>query len=144
MSSEVKGPSMLLLLLAVGAFGFWGMRQWSQPKDIIDWRTDLAAAQREAAASRKPVLVYFTADWCPPCQDMKRTVWSDADVDQAMDAYIPVKIDVDAQGDIAQQFGVNGIPRVQIVSPNGVKGPSQVGACSPEEMANWLRHPRSY
>jgi thiol:disulfide interchange protein len=142
MSTEVKGPSILLLLIGVGLFGFWGMRQWNKPRELIDWRTNFGNAQQEAAAARKPMLVYFTADWCGPCQEMKRTVWTDADVDQALGAYVPVKIDVDADEDTAQRFGVNGIPRVQIVYPNGSKGPAQVGLFSPDEMVQWLKHPR--
>ena len=40
-----------------------------------NWRSDLTAALENAAAQDKPVLAYFTAEWCPPCQIMKREVW---------------------------------------------------------------------
>ncbi len=133
---------MLLLLIGVGLFGFWGMRQWNKPLELIDWRTNFGTAQQEATAARKPMLVYFTADWCGPCQEMKRTVWTDADVDKAMGGYVPVKIDVDADEETAYKFGVNGIPRVQIVYPNGAKGPAQVGLFTADEMVHWLKNPR--
>src|SRR3954469_14400082 len=69
-------------------------------KDIIPWRTDLAAAESESRQTGKPVLAYFTAEWCPPCQEMARTTWSDNHVERALREFVPVKIDIDAHQDL--------------------------------------------
>jgi thiol:disulfide interchange protein DsbD len=36
----------------------------------IRWRSDAPAAEREAAKAQRPLLVFFTADWCLACKEM--------------------------------------------------------------------------
>ena len=50
-----------------------------------------------------------------------------------------MKIDVDEQADVAKRFNVSGIPRIQMLLPNGQPGQSLVGYISPDEMADWLK-----
>jgi len=92
---------MITISLLRGRFG---------AKEIIPWRTDLAAATEESRASGKPLLIYFTASWCGPCQSLKHTTWADSQVEEAMRSYIPVKIDIDEHRDLAQQYQVNAVP----------------------------------
>src|SRR5690606_191277 len=49
-------------------------RQVEAPASSIGWRTDFDAALVEAARTNRPLLVDFTADWCPPCHVMKHEV----------------------------------------------------------------------
>ena len=77
----------------------------------MPWRKTLAEAQRESAERGRPVVAYFTASWCPPCQQMKVQTWPDARVQAAMKDFVPVRIDVDENPDVAQQYGVESIPR---------------------------------
>lgn len=109
---------------------------------LIAWQTDLATAQEQSAKEGKPVLVYFTADWCPPCQQMKKGTWLDSQVAEVVKAkYLPVMIDIDADGQkaVAQRFGVQGIPRVEVIAPNGERRLVTEGYMSPEQMAAALR-----
>ncbi|MBP7146986.1 MAG: thioredoxin family protein [Acidobacteria bacterium] len=87
----------------------------------VPWRTDFGAAIDEARESGKPVLVGFTAAWCPPCKVMKREVWPDPDVGAAAAGYVPVLIDVDAPGNAAvtRRYGVRGIPTILILDAEG-------------------------
>jgi thioredoxin 1 len=64
--------------------------------------------QREVLSSAQPVLVDFTADWCPPCKML------DPFVDQIAEEYqgkIRVgKLDTDAHPDLTVDCGVMGLP----------------------------------
>ncbi len=92
------------------------------PKDGIAWRTDYAAALAESAKEGKPVLLDFYADWCPPCQAMKRESWPDEHVRQLVtQGFIPVAANVDADGirGVAARYQVDSIPRIIIVDAEG-------------------------
>jgi thiol:disulfide interchange protein len=127
-----KNPSVLVPALIVG---FVLMTQWpmlkgvgyrvlgiSAPADTIPWRTDFAAALAESRTSGKPLLLDFSASWCPPCQVMKHDVWPDPAVNTAVTAnYIPVFMDADspATQDAARRYQVETIPRIIVVDADG-------------------------
>jgi thioredoxin 1 len=54
-----------------------------------------------------PVLVDFTAAWCPPCRIMDPIV---AAIDDERDDLRVVKVDVDDSLDVAARYGVLGMP----------------------------------
>jgi thiol:disulfide interchange protein len=111
------------------------------PEGSIAWRTDFDAAMREAQTSGKPLLVDFTADWCPPCRVMKHDVWPDAQVGQLMaENYVPVLIDVDAPGNaaVSQRYGIRSIPTILVLDAEG-KVLSQGSFMSRSQMVKFLR-----
>jgi thiol:disulfide interchange protein len=132
-------PLVVVGVVVAGMVAFATWRKASEPVETIPWRKTLAEAKREAVASHRPVLAYFTASWCPPCQRLKRETWPDAKVQSALDRFVPVKIDVDEYRDLAQEFGVTGIPRMQVIQPDGTLGASRVGFIGPDELTRWLQ-----
>ena len=139
MEHDPKRPLKIISFLTTALIGYWAVRTYVFPPGVISWRDDLPAAKLEAARVGKPLLVYFTADWCPPCQEMKSTTWNDTRVGEVVRDYVPVMIDVDEQGDVARKFGVRGIPRVQMLLPDGQQGEAVVGYVSADDMVAWLK-----
>lgn len=89
-------------------------------KDTIPWQTNLAAALAQSKQTGKPVLVDFSAEWCPPCQEMKRSAWPDPRVEQtAKSDFIPVLLDVDVAQSEARQYGIQTIPQILVLSAEG-------------------------
>jgi thiol:disulfide interchange protein len=122
------------IVMAVSCFN---RQQGGEEK--IPWRHDLPDARKEAAAAHKPVLAYFTATWCGPCQEMHRTTWSNAKVETALQSFVPVKIDVDQQSKLAGQYGVDGIPTYMILDDQGKPLRSDSGYRDADDFLQWLK-----
>ena len=138
MSSAFR-PLVVILIVVAAMFSFSLLRKSRQPQENIPWRKNLEAAKGEAAKSGKPILAYFTATWCPPCQQMKETTWPDKKVEAALEAYVPVKIDVDAFPELSRQYGVENIPVIAILRPDGTPREARVGLVSADELVEWLK-----
>lgn len=112
-------------------------------REIVTWRSDFAAAREESTKTGKPVLLYFTASWCGPCRQMKRTTFADQTVKAAFENYVAVKLDVDANPDLAQRYGVSAIPAFYLLDPDGGVTRSRAGYMSSDEFVQWAGPPRA-
>ena len=108
-------------------------------KEMVPWRDDLAAAREEGRRDNKPVIAYFTAEWCGPCQSMKGTTWADRDVESALRAFVPVKIDIDGQPNLAHQYAIESVPTFVVLDGEGRVLKSTSGAMRSEQFLDWLR-----
>jgi thiol-disulfide isomerase/thioredoxin len=84
----------------------------------IVWYSDsVESAFAVARAQNKPVFLYWGAKWCPPCHELKATVFSRPDFIEKLKLFIPVYLDGDDPG--AQRwgdkFGVSGYPTVLVL-----------------------------
>ena len=105
----------------------------------ISWRSSLSSALSEAKKSRKPVFIDFTATWCGPCQEMKKTTFKDAKVLSELRKWVSVSVDVDKQEKVASKYKVEAMPTLMVVKPNGSMVSKAVGYHSSKELLKWLR-----
>jgi thiol-disulfide isomerase/thioredoxin len=107
----------------------------------IDWyQGDVDAALAAAAQHNKPVLLYWGAEWCPPCQQLKATVFKRADFVAKTRLFIAVNLDGDEPG--AQKWGerfrVTGYPTMLVLSPQRVETMRIAGGMDMVQYANIL------
>ena len=83
-----------------------------------------ASFDNEVIKSGKPVVVDFWAEWCGPCKALA-PVLEEVAGEMGAKAQV-VKINVDENGDLAQKFGIRGIPTL-IFFKDGVVKSTLVG-----------------
>jgi thiol-disulfide isomerase/thioredoxin len=78
---------------------------------------DVGAAFDAARTARKPLLLYWGAIWCPPCQQLKSTVFSRPDFIAKSALFVPVYLDGDDAGaqKWGEEFHVSGYPTVVVL-----------------------------
>lgn len=135
----------LLLVIAAWAVAFV-LRGGSGEKVVIEgWVDGLEAGQAQAAEADQPMVVLFTAGWCGPCQNLKHDVLSRPEVVEALQAdFVPVQIDLTDRSSanpnlqVAQRYGVGGIPTIIAMSPDGETIARYDGGRSVESFTGWL------
>jgi thiol:disulfide interchange protein DsbD len=109
----------------------------------IEWGKDLDTALARAKEIQKPIMIDFTATWCPPCHAMEDSTFSAPVVIEKSLAFIPVRIDVDEQREVAvayngnaRKYGGVGIPNILFLDADGGRLKHVVGYHGPEQFVS--------
>jgi thioredoxin-like negative regulator of GroEL len=96
--------------------------------DGIAWRhalndADVDASFALARAQNKPVFVYWGAAWCPPCNQLKATLFNRQDFIARSKAFVAVYIDGDSPGaqKLGARFKVRGYPTTVLFNAEAVE-----------------------
>jgi thiol:disulfide interchange protein len=127
------------MVVFFGVAAVIAVSKWYAPPELVPWQNDLGAAQEKSRITHQPVLLYFTAEWCGPCQSMRRHVWSDPQVAEAAKAYIPVRVDVDKQAELALKYKVEAMPLFLVLDDQGQIVRRINRAMEADETIQWLR-----
>lgn len=86
-------------------------------------------------AQNKPILVDFWAPWCGPCKNVGQVLSTVADeLDNSIDI---VKIDIDQNPNLVNEFGIRGVPTLMIFK-DGVNISTKAGSITKGKLVEWI------
>jgi thioredoxin-related protein len=113
------------LVAALAGFGSAAHAVDGPPPGNVAWQeassdADIDKAFAAAKAQNKPVLLYWGAVWCPPCNQLKATLFIRQDFAEQSKNFVAVHLDGDAPGaqKLGTKFKVVGYPTLILFSPD--------------------------
>ena len=107
----------------------------------IDWYAgDVDAAFAAAKAADKPLFLYWGAEWCPPCAQVKSTIFNRREFQDRSRLFVPVYLDGDTPSAQKQgeRFGVVGYPTMILFRADGTEITRLPGGVDVERYAKIL------
>lgn len=103
---------------------------WQAASNEADVDRAFALAKRTG----KPVFLYWGAVWCPPCNQVKATLFPRPDFVERSRTFVPVYVDGDKPGaqKVAARFRVTGYPTMVLFKPDGSEITRLPGEVDPE------------
>jgi thiol:disulfide interchange protein DsbD len=136
----------LMISLIILIFVFSSCQQ-KGPSDQLTypWKPFSKQALLDAAASHKPVVIDFYADWCPICHELDRTVFSRPEIQAKLAQVVALRMDATNQDDpqvqqILQQYDIEGLPTIVFLDSHGqeIKDSRVIGLVTPQEFLQAL------
>lgn len=105
----------------------------------LAWHTDETDAKADARATNKPLLMFFSADWCDFCRSMEKETLQQSNVaNHLKENFVLLKVDHDIEKDLVARYRIRGVPAVLIGDPELQKIEPTSGFMSADEFLTWL------
>lgn len=139
-------PATLGIVLIVGAL-------WVAQPGVLAGKGEVKmlpaskSAVQQAIAQRKPVMLVFTADWCPFCRRLERETFTDGEVARLAKQFTVFRVDMTSSNlppetaELAKDYGAEGLPTVAFLNAQGewLKSLTLVGYEPPRQFAQRMR-----
>lgn len=91
--------------------------QWIRPQSVAEVDAAFAAAQ----ARNQPVFLFWTAVWCPPCNQVKSTIFTRPEFVEKSRSFVPIYVDADSPSGqvLGERFRVRGYPTMVLLAGGG-------------------------
>ena len=111
------GGWLLVGLLVLGAYSFTHRVGGAPPA----WGSDLAVALEQASLEGRCVLIEFWLPGCTYCRIMESDVLPDDQVRQALADWIPIRLDMTQERELANRYRATGAPTFVALGPQGME-----------------------
>ena len=89
----------------------------STSDDSLPW-FDYEPGMDKASKEHLPIIIDFYADWCGPCQNMEKDLYTDARFIEKSKEFVLIKVNGDYRQDLMTQYNVNSYPTVVFMDRN--------------------------
>jgi thioredoxin 1 len=127
----MKQKAIFTIIISSLLLSLISCKSGSSDKNIITLTTDNFVQE----TGKGIVMVDFWATWCMPCKAMAPVI--DEIAGQTIGKVKVGKVDIDANGPLANQFGIQSIPTI-IIFKDGQLMETMVGLQSKEALVNAL------
>jgi len=127
-------PLVALLVVAAAMTGVPTLARQSKDHGPIPWLTSFAKGKKEAAKQKKPMMVDYYANWCPPCRAMMATTYKDKAVVAKAKRFVPVLLDIEKNKKQTEAANVESIPTVVFYNSHGKEILRSVGYLEPTDL----------
>ncbi|MBT3182172.1 MAG: thioredoxin fold domain-containing protein [Deltaproteobacteria bacterium] len=137
-----------LLLLFPAIFYIGSVVKWQDgealDKPRVEWLFEQGDAIQFGAKTGRPIMIEFTADWCPPCKTLDTRFFRRDDIVKLSYLLVPLRIDATVESDdvrnLMDRYQVMGMPAVIFLNPNGnLYGDLSVSAYDPKKIESSMR-----
>jgi thioredoxin-like negative regulator of GroEL len=136
----------ILLCLALAAPLGAGAAGGGLPSKNVAWvaaaaDADVDRAFAQAKTQRKPLLLYWGATWCPPCNQLKATLFNRQEFAALARSYVAVAVDGDRPGaqQLGRRFNVSGYPTLVVFGADGTEITRLPGEVDPPQVLELMQ-----
>jgi thioredoxin-related protein len=127
----------LMIVLGSGTGAALADKNW---EELINWQT-YAEAQPGKTSSTRKYFIYISSKKCGYCRMLEQKSLTDETiVDFIKKNYTAIHIDSDKERELAMRLGVNGVPDLRFLTPDGKAIARLPGYVPPQTLLNLLQY----
>ncbi len=119
-----KTKTWIVLIVAIAVVQICAAQPADSPAPAesatgVVWSQSYDVGMKVAKMEQSPILLFFSASWCPWCRKLEQGVLTQPQVTSELRRFICVKLDTDKNRDVARAYGITSLPRIIVVNTYG-------------------------